>query len=88
MPAAPGGAAAHPGSERGKIRAALEELRPGGSTAGEAGIRLAYEMARQAYREEGINRILLATDGDFNVGLSDFEALKALVEDRRKSGFR
>ncbi|MBX3687441.1 MAG: VWA domain-containing protein [Rhodocyclaceae bacterium] len=75
-----------PGSERGKIRAALEELRPGGSTAGEAGIRLAYEMARQAYREEGINRILLATDGDFNVGLSDFEALKALVEDRRKSG--
>ena len=75
-----------PGSERGTIRAALEALRPGGATAGEAGIRLAYEMARQGFRKGGINRILLATDGDFNVGLSDFEALKSLVEDRRRSG--
>ena len=71
-----------------RSRAALEELRPGSSTAGEASIRLAYEMARQAYREEGINRICWPPTGDFSVGLSDFEALKALVEDRRRAGFR
>lgn len=74
------------GRERARIRSAIEQLRPGGATAGEAGIRLAYAMAQQGYRPGGINRILLATDGDFNVGVSDFPTLKAMVEEQRRSG--
>ncbi|WP_249384101.1 VWA domain-containing protein [Chitinivorax sp. B] len=74
------------GSEKAKISAAIDQLRPGGSTAGAAGIQLAYQMASQGFMKEGINRILLATDGDFNVGISDFRQLKSLVEEKRKSG--
>lgn len=74
------------GSEKAKISAAIDQLTPGGSTAGAAGIQLAYQMAQQAYVKQGINRILLATDGDFNVGISNFEQLKSLVEEKRKSG--
>jgi Ca-activated chloride channel family protein len=74
------------GRERGRIRAAIDQLAPGGSTAGAAGIQLAYQMARQGYLQDGINRILLATDGDFNVGITDFAQLKGMVEEQRKSG--
>ena len=75
-----------PGNERAKIIAALERLEAGGSTNGGAGIALAYAMAEQAFMKEGNNRVLLATDGDFNVGTTSFEALVDLVEEKRKSG--
>ncbi|MEX6503246.1 vWA domain-containing protein [Pseudomonas zhanjiangensis] len=74
------------GSEKARIRAAIEQLRAGGSTAGESGIQLAYRQAEQGFVEDGINRILLATDGDFNVGVSDFDSLKALAADKRRTG--
>jgi Ca-activated chloride channel family protein len=75
-----------PGDQKGRILAALEGLTAGGSTNGGAGIKLAYAMAEQGYIKNGINRVLLATDGDFNVGTVSFEALKNLVEDKRKTG--
>jgi len=75
-----------PAREKAKILAAIGQLRAGGSTAGEAGIQLAYQMAQQGYRAGGINRILLATDGDFNVGISDFGQLESMVEEKRRSG--
>jgi Ca-activated chloride channel family protein len=74
------------GSDKAKIRAAIEQLQAGGSTAGESGIQLAYQQAQQGYVANGINRILLATDGDFNVGISDFDSLKKLAEDKRQTG--
>jgi Ca-activated chloride channel family protein len=74
------------GSEKARIRAAIDQLRAGGSTAGESGIQLAYQQAQQGFIKNGINRILLATDGDFNVGISDFDTLKQLAADKRKSG--
>lgn len=58
----------------------------GGSTAGASGIELAYQMAREGFIDRGINRILLATDGDFNVGISDFDSLKQMAVDQRKTG--
>jgi Ca-activated chloride channel family protein len=75
-----------PGDQHAKIAGAIDALSAGGSTAGEAGIRAAYRLARQAFLKEGINRVLLATDGDFNVGVTDFEQLKDLVERERESG--
>ena len=75
-----------PGDQKGKILAALEGLSAGGSTNGGAGIKLAYAMAEQGFIQGGINRVLLATDGDFNVGTVSFEALKNMVEDKRKTG--
>jgi Ca-activated chloride channel family protein len=75
-----------PGDQHAKITSAIDALSAGGSTAGEAGIRAAYRLARQAFVKEGINRVLLATDGDFNVGITDFEQLKDLVERERESG--
>jgi Ca-activated chloride channel homolog len=75
-----------PGDQKGKILAALEGLTAGGSTNGGAGIKLAYAMAEQGFIKNGINRVLLATDGDFNVGTVSFEALKNMVEDKRKTG--
>ncbi|WP_161865296.1 vWA domain-containing protein [Pseudomonas yangonensis] len=75
-----------PGSDKAKIRAAIDQLTAGGSTAGESGIQLAYQQAGKHLIEGGINRILLATDGDFNVGISDFDSLKQLAADKRKSG--
>ena len=75
-----------PGNNRAKIVTALDRLQAGGSTNGAAGIRLAYTLAEQSYIEGGINRVLLATDGDFNVGTVDLEQLKDLVEEKRKSG--
>ncbi|MDH0703939.1 von Willebrand factor type A domain-containing protein [Pseudomonas toyotomiensis] len=75
-----------PGSDKAKIRAAIDQLSAGGSTAGESGIQLAYLQAGKHLIDGGINRILLATDGDFNVGISDFDSLKQLAADKRKSG--
>ncbi|MCB1958417.1 MAG: VWA domain-containing protein, partial [Rhodocyclaceae bacterium] len=77
---------ATPGSERARIANAIDALQAGGSTAGASGIELAYRMARQGHIAGGINRILLATDGDFNVGVTDFEQLRGMVEERRRSG--
>ncbi|AQZ34052.1 hypothetical protein BHQ29_12615 [Pseudomonas sp. LPH1] len=75
-----------PGSDKAKIRAAIDQLSAGGSTAGESGIQLAYQQAGKHLIDGGINRILLATDGDFNVGISDFDSLKRLAADKRKTG--
>jgi Ca-activated chloride channel family protein len=74
------------GSEKARIRTAIDQLTAGGSTAGESGIQLAYQQAQKGMLKGGINRILLATDGDFNVGISDFETLKQLAADKRKTG--
>ena len=74
------------GDQRAKIIAALDGLQAGGSTNGGAGIRLAYNLAQQGYIEDGINRVIIATDGDFNVGTVNFEALKELAEEKRKTG--
>ena len=74
------------GNETRQISAALDRLQAGGSTNGEAGIQLAYAMAEQAFIEGGINRVILATDGDFNVGMSGVDELKELIEDKRESG--
>ena len=68
------------------IETALANLRAGGSTNGEAGIKLAYQMAEKAFIDGGINRILLATDGDFNVGQSSTESLVELIEIKRQKG--
>ena len=68
------------------IRTALERLQAGGSTAGGAGIQLAYNVAREGFIKGGVNRVILATDGDFNVGVSDTKALIQLVEHERDSG--
>ena len=75
-----------PGDRKGEILAALERLQAGGSTNGGAGIELAYAMVRQGYVEGGANRVILATDGDFNVGTVNRDALEALVADQRGSG--
>ncbi|MEN1958543.1 vWA domain-containing protein [Luteimonas changyuni] len=75
-----------PGDRKGEILAALERLQAGGSTNGGAGITLAYAMARQGYVEGGANRVILATDGDFNVGTVERGTLEALVADQRRSG--
>src|SRR5690606_32190454 len=74
------------GREKAKIRAALSQLGAGGSTNGGDGIRLAYDLARQAFIKDGVNRVLLATDGDFNVGTVNFEELVDIVERERESG--
>ncbi|WP_202839870.1 vWA domain-containing protein [Luteimonas saliphila] len=75
-----------PGDRKDEILAALERLEAGGSTNGGDGIRLAYAMARRAFVEGGVNRVILATDGDFNVGTVDGGSLETMVADQRKSG--
>jgi Ca-activated chloride channel family protein len=77
---------ATPGSEHDTVVGAIRQLRAGGSTAGASGIRLAYEQARRGFIPGGINRILLATDGDFNVGVSDVAQLKEMVARQRAGG--
>ncbi|CRM19644.1 vWA domain-containing protein [Pseudomonas sp. 52 E 6] len=74
------------GRDKVKIRNAIDQLTAGGSTAGASGIELAYQMAREGFIDKGINRILLATDGDFNVGISDFDSLKQMAVEQRKTG--
>lgn len=74
------------GADKAAIKAAIDGLRAGGSTAGASGIELAYRAAQQSFIDGGINRILLATDGDFNVGVSDTGQLKKMVEAQRRTG--
>lgn len=74
------------GKEKGKIIEAIQNLQAGGSTAGGAGIELAYKIAKENFVKEGNNRIILATDGDFNVGASSNEAMEDLIEQKRKEG--
>ena len=75
-----------PGSEQDEILAALDKLNAGGSTAGGAGIKLAYDVARKHFIDGGNNRVILATDGDFNVGAASDEAMVKLIEKERESG--
>ena len=74
------------GDQKDKILAVINALQASGATAGEQAIQLAYKQAEKAFVKNGINRILLATDGDFNVGITDFSTLKGMVAEKRKSG--
>ena len=74
------------GDDRVSISHALNQLQAGGSTHGSAGIQLAYQVAEAQFREGGINRVILGTDGDFNVGVTNLDDLKALIEAKRESG--
>jgi Ca-activated chloride channel homolog len=75
-----------PGDRRGEIQAALARLEAGGSTAGGEGIALAYQVARRHFDPKGINRVVLATDGDFNVGVTSRSELVDRIEKERESG--
>jgi Ca-activated chloride channel family protein len=74
------------GSDKQKILAAVEALQAGGSTAGGQGIELAYKIAEKNFIENGNNRIILCTDGDFNVGISSIDELEKMIESKRKTG--
>lgn len=75
-----------PAAEKSKILSAIDRLEAGGSTGGGEGIEAAYDLARQAFVKDGVNRVMLATDGDFNVGPSSDEDLKRIIEEERKDG--
>lgn len=75
-----------PGTSKDKIIDAIETLEPGGSTNGSAGIELAYATAKENFLTDGNNRVILCTDGDFNVGVSDQGSLVELIERQRASG--
>ncbi len=74
------------GDKKSKILQALDKLNSGGSTNGAAGINLAYQIAEENFIDKGINRVIIATDGDFNVGTTNFEELKELAQRKRDSG--
>ena len=73
-------------SEKNKITHAIDNMRAGGGTSGAAGLDLAYEMAAKHFIKDGNNRIILATDGDFNIGKSSDKEMQELIEEKRKSG--
>ena len=75
-----------PVSQKERIRAVINQLGAGGSTAGAEGIRQAYELAKENYDANGVNRVILATDGDFNVGITDQGELKGYIEREREKG--
>jgi Ca-activated chloride channel family protein len=75
-----------PGNQKDKILEAIEQLNAGGSTAGGEGIKLAYKMARENFLKSGNNRVILASDGDFNVGISSDAELVRLIEEKREQG--
>ncbi len=75
-----------PGDQTARIAAALDDLEAGGSTAGAAGIEKAYELARKNYISGGNNRVILATDGDLNVGISSEGELTRLIQEKKKDG--
>ncbi|MEX1180524.1 MAG: VWA domain-containing protein [Cucumibacter sp.] len=75
-----------PASDKARILDALDNLMPGGSTAGAAGIEEAYRLAERAQIEDGVNRVILATDGDFNVGISSPEELERFIAKKRDEG--
>ena len=74
------------GSDKTKIKEAIDKLEAGGSTAGGAGIKLAYKTAKEHFVKGGNNRVILCTDGDFNVGESSDDAMERMIEEERKSG--
>ncbi|HEX6171209.1 MAG TPA: VWA domain-containing protein [Chitinophagaceae bacterium] len=74
------------GTNKTKIKDAIDDLRAGGSTAGGEGIQLAYKIAKENFVKEGNNRVILATDGDFNVGISSDDELVRMIENERKAG--
>jgi Ca-activated chloride channel homolog len=74
------------GDQKAQILAAIDELKAGGSTAGGAGIQLAYEVAKKNFIKDGNNRVILATDGDFNVGVSSTSELERIIEEKRGDG--
>jgi Ca-activated chloride channel family protein len=74
------------GADKERIIVAMDNLQAGGSTAGGAGITLAYKIARENFKVGGNNRVILATDGDFNVGASDNQSMEELIEEKRKDG--
>lgn len=75
-----------PGNQKGTILAAIDKLQAGGSTAGGEGIKLAYKLAQENLIKSGNNRVILATDGDFNVGVSNDSELVKLIEEKREGG--
>jgi len=75
-----------PGRERRKILDAIDGLRAGGGTAGGEGLQRAYALAERNFDREAVNRVMLATDGDFNVGITDPRQLERFIADKRKSG--
>ena len=75
-----------PASQKAKIRAVIDQLGAGGSTAGAEGIRQAYNLAEANFDRNGVNRVILATDGDFNVGITDEGELKGYIERERGKG--
>lgn len=74
------------GENKSKILNAINELSASGSTSGESAIQMAYKEAQKSFIKNGINRILIATDGDFNVGITDFDTLKNMIAEKRKTG--
>lgn len=74
------------GAEKDSILKVIDELEPGGATPGESGIRLAYRIASNHFIKKGNNRVILATDGDFNVGLKKEEELEEMIAKQRESG--
>ena len=75
-----------PATDRQKILQAMEKLRASGSTNGAGGVQLAYDLAKQSMIKDGVNRVILATDGDFNVGISNRNQLITFIEEKRRSG--
>lgn len=73
-------------SDKAKILSAIDNLNAGGSTAGAAGIQEAYRLAEQNFDKEAVNRVIIATDGDFNVGVSSDDELKQIIEKKRETG--
>lgn len=74
------------GSEKQKILNVVDSLQPGGSTPGESGVKLAYNLARQHFIKGGNNRVILATDGDFNVGIRSESDLEEMIEEQKSGG--
>lgn len=74
------------GADKARIEQAIEDLRPGGSTNGAAGIQLAYDIAARSFIRNGVNRVILASDGDFNVGVTSQGELLRLIEEKRERG--
>ncbi|MGN6402149.1 MAG: YfbK domain-containing protein [Flavisolibacter sp.] len=74
------------GANKTKIKEAIDALEAGGSTAGGQGIKLAYKVAKENFTKEGNNRVILCTDGDFNIGASSNDEMEKLIEQERKSG--
>jgi Ca-activated chloride channel family protein len=75
-----------PGRDKGKILDAIDSLRGGGGTAGGEGLKRAYEMAERNFDPKAVNRVILATDGDFNLGMTDPKQLQNFIADKRKTG--